>query len=539
MKRLVLSLLGLSLLGLLAVAPACARVPAATTLAPAVPAPVSPVPSGTEYPPFTIALEYAIPGLAAAYAPTGVTYAKPQPIFGMWGLIEPQPDQYNWEPLDSLVIEYQTAGFIGIQLLITAESPWASVNPPSLLNPGNTFPKEEYLDDYAAFVARFVERYDGDGTDDAPGLLYPIHHYGIEREFSGFWPGSAEEYVRLLRTAYPAIHAADPQADVLLVAILMVDVFDGNPDAAELRRRLTTPQSGIRKSVAEIRTILAAHDAYDIVDFHSLGDYSEIPATVAWLKDQLAANGADGTPLWIGDAFSMSALLGYGDRQAWPATAGTRDRVMGTLKRVADPSAAGHAEAKAWLYAQMASGLVKKIVVSAGEGLLGINIGNLEDWKTSLPAADALSVPLVGTSMFMGMMDSRLTGQQVGDRLPGYRAPGRPRPAFFAIKLVNEKIIGFTSAEKLDLGAGIWAYRFTMPSGPLWVLWYDDGKLYFPGETPPAVTVDLAFDAANALITHTPTKNGTGDPETRVLASSGGILSLLLDSTPAFVQVAP
>lgn len=150
----------------------------------------SSVPSGTEYPPFTIALEYAIPGLAAAYTPTGVTYAKPQPIFGKWGLIQPAPGQYNWGPLNNLVIEYQTAGFIGIQLLITAESPWASVNPPALLNPGNTFPKEEYLDEYAAFVARFVERYDGDATDDAPGLLYPIHHYGIEREFTGFWPGS-------------------------------------------------------------------------------------------------------------------------------------------------------------------------------------------------------------------------------------------------------------------------------------------------------------------------------------------------------------
>ena len=305
MKRLILSLFSLFVLAL-----ACAQPPAVVTLTPTAPSPVSTIPSGGEYPLFTIALEYAIPGLATAYAPAGVIYAKPQPIFGMWGLIEPQPGKYNWGPLDNLVIEYQTAGFTGIQLLITAESPWASVNPPSLLNLGDTFPREEYLDEYAAFVGRFVERYDGDGTDDAPGLLNPIHHYGIEREFTGFWPGSAEDYVRLLRTAYPAIHTADPQAEVLMVAILMVDVFDGNPDEAELQRRLTTPQAGIRKSVSEIQTILAACDAYDILDFHSLGDYTEIPPTAAWLRDQMETNDCGEKPLWIGDAFSMSALVG-------------------------------------------------------------------------------------------------------------------------------------------------------------------------------------------------------------------------------------
>ena len=534
MKRLILSLFSFFALAL-----ACAQPPAVVTLTPTAPSPVSTVPSGGEYPLFTIALEYAIPGLASAYAPTGVTYAKPQPIFGMWGLIEPQPGKYNWGPLDNLVIEYQTAGFTGIQLLITAESPWASVNPPSLLNLGDSFPKDEYLDEYAAFVGRFVERYDGDGTDDAPGLLNPIHHYGIEREFTGFWPGSAEDYVRLLRTAYPVIHTVDPQAEVLIVAILMVDVFDGDPDTAELQRRLITPQTGIRKSVSEIQTILAACDAYDILDFHSLGDYTEIPPTAAWLRDQMETNDCGKKPLWIGDAFSMSALVGYNARPAWPATLETRDRVIDTLKLIADPSSTGHAEAKSWLYAQMASGLVKKVVVSAGEGLLGINIGNLEDWKTGLPAVDALGAPLAGTSMFMGMMDSKVTGQQVGDRLPGYRAPGQPRPAFFAVKLVNEKITGFTSVEKLDLGSGIWAYRFMMPSGPLWVLWYDDGKLYFPGEMSPTATIELAINAANVLITHTPTEVGKSEPETQVLGSSSGILPLLLESTPIFVQIAP
>ncbi len=527
------------LLAFFALSVACVESPIAATLTPLAPSAASTIAPDAEESSFTIALEYAIPGLAAAYAPTHVTYAKPQPIFGMWGLIEKKPGEYNWEPLDNLVAEYQAAGFTGIQLLISAESPWASVDPPALFHKGNSFPKEEYINAYTEFVGRFVERYDGDGTDDAPGLLYPVHHFGIEREFTGYWPSNAEDYVRLLRLAYPAIHAADPQAKVLLVAILMVDVFDGDPDAVELQRRLSTPQTGIRKSVPEIKDILAACDAYDIVDFHSLGDYTEIPPTAAWLREQLEMNGCGGKPLWIGDAFSMSALVGYNGRPAWPATAENIDRVIETLKRIADPGAAGHAEAKSWLYARMADGLVRKIIVSAHAGLLGINVGNLEDWKTNVPGADALGVPLAGTSMFMGMMDTKPTGQQVGDSLPGFRAPGSPRPAFFAVQLVNEKIMGFTAVEKIDLGSGVWAYRFTLPSGPIWVLWYDDGGLYFPGEIPPTVSIQLSVDAAKALITRTPTQTGMNTPETLVLESSDGILPLVLDSTPLFVQKAP
>ena len=534
MKRFSLLLVTLVLAAL-----ACGQTPAAFTPT-ARTTPIrreTPVNAGDSV--FTIALEYAIPGLADAYAPTGLTYAKPQPIFGLWRDLESEPGVYDWGPLDDLVVEYQNAGFSGIQLLITAESSWASVNPPALLNPGNTFPKDQYLGAYAGFVGRFVERYDGDGLDDAPGLLYPVHHYGIEREFTAYWPSDAADYVRLLELAYPAVHAADPEAEVMIAAILMVDVFDGDPDPEELQHRLTTPQKGIRKSIPEIQTILSACDFYDIIDFHSLGDYVEIPPTAAWLRGQLAEFGCVEKPIWVGDAFSMSALVGYGGRPAWPATSENIDRVVETLRGIADPNAAGYGEAQAWLYGLMAGGLVKKIAVSAGEGLIGINIGNLEDWKTGIPVADAQGVPLVGTSMFMGMMDTKVTSRISGEGLPNYRSPGSPRPAFFALRLVYEKIAGFASVEKMELEDGVWGYRFDRPSGPLWVLWYDDGVLYFPGETPPEIAVEFPFPDPHARITWTPVEIGVETPESGTLDSADGALSLTLGATPVFIEAEP
>jgi len=497
---------------------------------------------------FTIAIEYGILGVAQSYQSTGVTYAKLQDVFAMWGNIEPIRDQYSWGPTDAIVTEYQQAGFTGLQLDISALSPWAASKPPAAGNKGDAFPKPEYLGDYAAFVKTLVERYDGDGLDDMPGLLYPIHDWGIEREFTGYWPGSAEEYIQLLRTAYPAIKSADPQARVLLVALLMADVFDGDPNHSVLEKRLATPVDYMRKSVSEIKTILAACDSYDMVDFHSLGNYTEIPPTTLWIREQLKASGCPEKPIWIGDAFPMSGLVGYGGfvppTPFSPVTLATRDDMVALLKEMADPADDHHGQARDWMYAETAINLVRKAVASAGEGLLGINLGNLEDWKTGLPAVDKITVPMLGASMFMGLTDTTITTQIPGGNLPfngvewsKARRVGEHRPGFYALGLVTHQLQGFTSVTRLDLGKGVWVYRFERPQGPVWVLWYDDGSLVLPGMEPPQVTINLPFPGTIALLTLTPTRLGVAQPEVQSATALSGSLELILNSVPVFVEV--
>ena len=542
MKRLALPLLAIIL----------------ATLACGTPTPPTSQPTGSptnniplSNPDFTISVEYAILGVADTYAAAGVRYAKLQDAFAIWGNIQPESGEgYQWGPLDALVLEYQQAGYTGLQMDLAAHSPWAVSAPPALGNQGNTFPKDEYLDDYAAYVTAVVERYDHDGVDDMPGLVYPIHDYGIEREFTGFWPGTAEEYVRLLRITYPAIKAADPEGRVLLVALLMADIFDGNPSQAEIERRLTIDTDYMRKNIPEIRTILAACDAYDMVDFHSLGNYTEIPLTATWIRQELQANGCGEKPIWIGDAFPMSGLIGFGGfvppTPFAPVTLETRDAVVKLLQAVADPTEPDHATDQAWLYAETAIGLTRKIVVSAGERLRGINIGNLEDWKIGLATIDKPFVPILGASMFMGLTDTTITNEKPGGTLPftgqdwsKARRVGDLRPAWYALTLVTEKIGQFTTVQELDLGEGIWVYRFETPSGPVWVLWYDDYALYLPGETPPSVTVSLPFEAASALLTLPPTAIGQTEPETQTLQATGGILTLEVDAKPVFIQASP
>ncbi len=81
---------------------------------------------------------------------------------------------------------------------------------------------------YSAYVAAVVERYDGDGIDDMPGLLRPVKHWEVDNEPDLKNSGSPredrfdpdgfctpEEYAHVLRLTAAAIRAADPEAKVL------------------------------------------------------------------------------------------------------------------------------------------------------------------------------------------------------------------------------------------------------------------------------------------------------------------------------------
>lgn len=82
------------------------------------------------------------------------------------------------------------------------------------------------LSEFAEFIAAAVERYDGDGVDDAPGS--PVVEYfefynepdyetsELERSAWGDYPA---EYAAMLAAVYPAVKAANPDAQVLFGGI--------------------------------------------------------------------------------------------------------------------------------------------------------------------------------------------------------------------------------------------------------------------------------------------------------------------------------
>jgi hypothetical protein len=110
----------------------------------------------------------------------------------------------------------------------------------------STPPKPDQWDAYGDFVRCVVERYDGDATNDMPGLRRPILDYEIESEAAVeiYWQGTAEEYLRLLKLAYSQVKAANPRARLIASGIGIPDLFDDaagaeawGPRVAEWRSR--------------------------------------------------------------------------------------------------------------------------------------------------------------------------------------------------------------------------------------------------------------------------------------------------------------
>lgn len=560
--------IGLALAGLLIAALACgapAPTPPPATMAPATPAATPPDKSR-----FAFGVEYAELGLGELYARTGVKWVKPRLESFAWGAIEVAPPHdgqhtYDWSLADATIAEYQKAGFEHIQLYVVSDSCWGDKRPltacpeqppkcpgqrPLVTREGiedflnkklDLMPKDEYLDDWAAWVQALVERYDADGQADMPGLRYPLLDYVIGGEWIGFWPSrNAEDYVRLLRATYPAVKAANPQAQVGLIPLLLADVFEGDPPPDELARRLQNPPIFGPALIPGVRTLLDASDAFDYVDMHSLGDYTEIPSTVAWIRSEMAQRGY-AKPIWIDDAFSMSPLIAYGApilknaRPWYPVTQATRDRAFAILEAVADFKNPEHTIATAWLRGQAAASLVKRYVVAAGEEMVGVNVGNLEDWTvdTLVPLRIATS-QMIGAAAFQGMADvSHPQGVQVCDR----RVPGAPRPAWYTLKLVIAKLDGFSRVEKLpDLPEGVWGYRFTVRDHPVYALWYDHGVVAWPGEAPAAISVSLPATGSQVTLTHIVTEVGQTEPKVETSPVEDGQVKLALDTRPVFVE---
>jgi hypothetical protein len=95
-------------------------------------------------------------------------------------------------------------------------------------------------------------------------------------------------FISLLELAYPAVKAANPAAQVMAAGLLMTDVFNGYPTPAEVEARLQNPDPRIfDKSPADIALLLDHPELFDVLDFHPLGDYTEIPPTVLWLREQM------------------------------------------------------------------------------------------------------------------------------------------------------------------------------------------------------------------------------------------------------------
>src|SRR3989344_2927500 len=137
---------------------------------------------------FIIGIEYAVEGQdAAAFGKLGIGAMKPLPQSINWSKMQPDlAGPVDYRILDAFVKEYQNAGFRDLVLALRTLS--HAEDNKATYGKDRPVPKPEHENAYTAWVKGVVERYDKDGTDDMPGLKYPVRYYEIEGEFSSYTP---------------------------------------------------------------------------------------------------------------------------------------------------------------------------------------------------------------------------------------------------------------------------------------------------------------------------------------------------------------
>jgi hypothetical protein len=154
-------------------------------------------------------------------------------------------------------------------------------------------PKDEKT--YSDFVKAVVERYDGDGIDDMPGLKNPIKHWQVDNEP----PKRLKGYTKLLEITYKAIKEADSDCKVLIGGAT------GFPKDLE--------KNFNRDFVPMLKELSGKY--FDIFDFHwygTLKEYAGCQKTCNVIRKALDDNGFKNIPIWITEmgAYSGKPKMG-------------------------------------------------------------------------------------------------------------------------------------------------------------------------------------------------------------------------------------
>ena len=161
-------------------------------------------------------------------------WVRPHPGPFVWNHIEKEEGKFTWEEVDKYVVYAQEHN----QTILATIWPHANWEQKSCKRKkarspfGKRFTK--YLskpcsmDNYKTFLLKLVDRYDGDGNNDMPGLTKPIKYWDVmnEPEFKMFFKGSEEDFIEIFNFSSKVIK--DKQPDSVIVMAGAAGMFPEN-----------------------------------------------------------------------------------------------------------------------------------------------------------------------------------------------------------------------------------------------------------------------------------------------------------------------
>jgi hypothetical protein len=169
----------------------------------------------------------------------GAGWVRPHPGPFAWEWLEPSDDSFNFAEADRwvrLAQENEVAILGTIWPFAGWDQSGCHGGECVVSSVDQFYPREKFgalagipksrcipcdMDAYKSFITVLVERYDGDGVDDMPGLRQPVWYWEVLNEPSmqggdlTFFRGEPSEYVQLLEATYSAVKAACPECVVV------------------------------------------------------------------------------------------------------------------------------------------------------------------------------------------------------------------------------------------------------------------------------------------------------------------------------------
>lgn len=244
-----------------------------------------------------------------------------------WKRIEPQKGQFNFNGLDSRVRALQQ---LGIAPFLTFESTAKWATDPATQKVKNARPKD--WDDWRRFVSVTVNRYNGDGQNDMPGLIKPVQYWQVANEWvsdsnkSGGWAGTPDELRTYVSVAYDAVKSAAPRSIFVMggIAAFNLDILLAARGGQDLQvRQRWSKSSETVLSLADMRGPVVARiideqvlpvlqqSPFDMAAVHLYGpearDGARIAQIRAFSKRPVLSSECGGPSLDYGGTYSPEA----------------------------------------------------------------------------------------------------------------------------------------------------------------------------------------------------------------------------------------
>ncbi len=266
---------------------------------------------------------------------------------------------------------------------------------------------------YVYFVKKLVERYDGDGVDDMPGLKNPVKYWQVDNE-PDTGTQDTEGFAHLMEITAKAIKSACPDCKVIMGGLAQVETFDtfALPVLEKLKGQYV-----------------------DIFDFHLYG-----PAG-AWhyfklsdrIKEGLAKTGFKDTEIWILETgtYCGKPHIGISGKPKVPEQT-ERHQAADLIKR--------------HLYGLSLD--IKKIFWAFG-------------------IVDGFTAKGDHEFDFMGLMYPKKSNAKDAKEVR--------KLGYYSYKLMTDKLAGcdFSNMETMSLGEGVYGYKLNRSGKPVYVVWVE------------------------------------------------------------------